>query len=90
MLHFNTGECPAIEIDEAARRGQLRSDHSQKDHKIHETESASMTEDKSGEDRTARLIRLAEERGEKDNRNRSDNGRTRFPGAGSRVAGSSD
>ena len=62
MLHFNTGESPAIEVDKAARRGQRCSDHYQKDHKTHGTEGASMTEDKSGEDRTARLRRLAEER----------------------------
>jgi hypothetical protein len=44
-VHFNTGECPAIEIDKAARRGQRYSDNHQKDHKTHETESASMTKD---------------------------------------------
>ncbi len=59
---FQCWESPAIEVDKAARRGQRCFEHCQKDNKTHETESASMTEDKSGEDRNARLRRLADER----------------------------
>jgi hypothetical protein len=62
MLHFNTGESPAIEVDKAAGRRQQCSEHCQEDHKTHGTKGPGMKEDKSREDLTATLRRLAEER----------------------------
>jgi PAS domain S-box-containing protein len=62
MLHLNSGRPTAAEVDKATRREQQCSFHYQKDQKIHVTKGASMTENKSGENRTARMRRLAEER----------------------------